>query len=137
MGNLVERLSFDAFGLRRDAGNWTVPGTAIVPLSTNRGYAGHEHLDGVGLIHMNGRIYDLQLGRFLTADPLIQAPRNSQSLNRYSYVVNNPLTLTDPSGYSFMKKYGHVMVGTFLMKRGAVILILILYVKLQRVELDG
>lgn len=82
LGNIVERLSFDAFGLCRDAGTWSVSGTAIVPLSTNRGYTGHEHLDGVGLIHMNGRIYDPQLGRFLTADPLIQAPRNSQSLNR-------------------------------------------------------
>ena len=103
LGNIVERLSFDAFGMRRDAGSWTVTGAAILPLSTNRGYTGHEHLDGVGLIHMNGRIYDPQAGRFLTADPLIQAPRNSQSLNRYSYVVNNPLTLTDPSGYSWAK----------------------------------
>lgn len=48
---------------------------------------------------MNGRVYDPELGRFLSADPLIQAPYNSQSYNRYSYVFNNPLSHTDPSGY--------------------------------------
>jgi RHS repeat-associated protein len=56
-------------------------------------------VDGVGIIHMNGRIYDPKLGRFLQADPFIQAPYDTQSLNRYSYVRNNPLNATDPSGY--------------------------------------
>ncbi len=50
---------------------------------------------------MNGRIYDPTLGRFLQADPFIQAPLNSQNYNRYSYVLNNPLSYTDPSGYFF------------------------------------
>ncbi|WP_333973674.1 RHS repeat domain-containing protein, partial [Alteromonas mediterranea] len=50
---------------------------------------------------MNGRIYDPTLGRFLQADPFIQAPQNSQSYNRYSYVLNNPMSYTDPSGYFF------------------------------------
>jgi len=48
---------------------------------------------------MNGRIYDPTLDRFLQADPFIQAPKNSQSFNRYAYVWNNPLSYTDPSGY--------------------------------------
>lgn len=48
---------------------------------------------------MNGRIYDPLLGRFLSADIVVQAPGNLQSYNRYSYVINNPLTLTDPSGW--------------------------------------
>ena len=50
---------------------------------------------------MNGRIYDPTLGRFLQADPHIQAPKNSQNYNRYSYVLNNPVSYTDPSGYFF------------------------------------
>ncbi|MBU1187685.1 MAG: hypothetical protein KKC01_01520, partial [Gammaproteobacteria bacterium] len=49
----------------------------------------------------NGRIYDSKLGRFLQADPNVQAPDNSQNLNRYSYVLNNPLSYTDPSGFFF------------------------------------
>ena len=48
---------------------------------------------------MNGRVYDPVIGRFLSADPFVQAPYFSQSYNRYSYVMNNPLGGTDPSGY--------------------------------------
>lgn len=48
---------------------------------------------------MNGRIYDPLLGRFLSADTVVQFPGNLQSFNRYSYVHNNPLTYTDPSGH--------------------------------------
>jgi hypothetical protein len=51
------------------------------------------------LIHMNGRVQDPVLGRFLSPDPLVQAPYHLQSLNRYSYVWNNPLSLVDPSGF--------------------------------------
>jgi hypothetical protein len=49
---------------------------------------------------MNGRVYDYNLGRFLSVDPFIQSPGNSQSMNLYSYIINNPLAGTDPSGYS-------------------------------------
>ena len=48
---------------------------------------------------MNGRVQDPKLGRFISADPIVQAPDHSQSLNRYSYVWNNPLTMTDPTGF--------------------------------------
>ena len=61
----------------------------------------HEHLDEMGLIHMNGRIFDPLIGRFMSADPFIQAPENLQSHNRFAYVMNNPLAYTDPSGYFF------------------------------------
>jgi hypothetical protein len=48
---------------------------------------------------MNGRVYDYGLGRFMGVDPFIQFPLNSQSLNPYSYILNNPLSGTDPTGY--------------------------------------
>jgi len=57
---------------------------------------------------MNGRVYDATLGRFLSADPNVQAPANTQSLNRYTYVNNNPLSYTDPSGYFFKKLFKKV-----------------------------
>jgi RHS repeat-associated protein len=72
---------------------------------TNRGFTGHEHIEEMGLIHMNGRVYDPTIGRFLSADPHIQAPGDTQSYNRYSYVKNNPLKYTDPSGYFFKKLF--------------------------------
>ena len=66
-----------------------------------RGYTGHEMLPEFGLINMNGRMYDPQLGRFLSPDNYIQMPENSQNFNRYSYCLNNPLKYTDPSGELF------------------------------------
>jgi hypothetical protein len=53
---------------------------------------------------MNGRVCDPHLGRFLSADPIIQTIHLSQALNPFSYVMNNPLTLIDPSGYSWLSK---------------------------------
>ncbi len=97
-GNLLEELSYDAWGKRRNA-----DGSAISDTATHifaRGFTGHEHYDLFDLVDMNGRVYDPFLGRFLSADPSVQFPDNLQSLNRYSYVLNNPLSYTDPSGFS-------------------------------------
>jgi len=104
-GQAVTPASFDAFGKRRNS-NWSdnATGTGLPAITGNIGFTGQESITEIGLIHMNGRIYDPNLGRFLSADPLIQAPYNSQSYNRYSYVMNNPLSLIDPSGYSWVSK---------------------------------
>jgi hypothetical protein len=48
---------------------------------------------------MNGRVYDPVLGRFLSADPIVDDVYDSQSHNPYSYCANNPLNTIDPSGY--------------------------------------
>ena len=97
-GAVIERLSYDPHGKRR-LSDWQA-GTPVSPnAETPRGFTGHEHLDSVGLIHMNGRIYDPMLGRFLSADPLVPDPLTAKSFNRYSYVHNNPLSFTDPSGF--------------------------------------
>ncbi|WP_444900371.1 RHS repeat domain-containing protein [Microbulbifer sp. VAAC004] len=99
-GNLKESHSFDPFGKPRQ-GNILDKDTAILESAySTRGFTDHEHLDDVELIHMNGRAYDYNLGRFLSVDPIIQSPGNSQSLNPYSYIMNNPLAGTDPSGYA-------------------------------------
>ena len=65
-----------------------------------RGFTDHEHLDRHALIHMNGRMYDYRLGRFWGVDPIIQFPANSQSLNPYTYILNNPFAGTDPTGFA-------------------------------------
>ena len=102
---IVHSSGFDAFGLRRvEADYATLSPLDLVNFDTsvtNRGYTGHETIDELGLIHMNGRVYGPVIGRFLSADPFIQAPENSQSHNRYSYVLNNPMSYTDPSGNFF------------------------------------
>src|SRR3990167_6534938 len=67
---------------------------------------GHDHVDSVGLIHMNGRAYDPELGRFTGVDPFVTKPLNAQSLNPYSYVSNNPIMGTDPTGYREEAAFG-------------------------------
>ncbi|HBZ66317.1 MAG TPA: hypothetical protein DEO70_05715 [Bacteroidales bacterium] len=97
-GNVVQELSYDAWGKRRDPATWEpFTGTPEEPL-IDRGFTFHEHLYPFTLINMNGRAYDPLVGRFLSADPYIQAPDNTQNLNRYSYCLNNPLRYNDPSG---------------------------------------
>jgi RHS repeat-associated protein len=102
-GNVLVAESFNAYGRRRGA-TWTgLPTTqqlTTIGAITRDGFTGHEHLDNLQLIHMNGRVYDPHVGRFISADPYVVAPYDSQSLNRYSYVWNNPLAFTDPSGFT-------------------------------------
>ncbi|UTW45941.1 hypothetical protein KFE80_03285 [bacterium SCSIO 12696] len=116
-GAIVQEMSFDAWGERRGATDWTALAngalTTFDSSITTRGFTGHEMLDEVGVIHMNGRIYDPKIARFLQADPFIQDPLMTQSLNRYAYVINNPLNATDPSGY-FFKKFAGLIVGAIL-----------------------
>ena len=109
-GQVTERLAFDPWGKRRYPNGLPDANDNINGLTTERGFTMHEHLDEMGLIHMNGRIYDPLIGRFMSADPFIQAPGNLQSHNRYSYVMNNPLNLTDPSGYFSFKRLFRVAV---------------------------
>ncbi|HEX8576646.1 MAG TPA: colicin D domain-containing protein [Flavobacterium sp.] len=99
-GDIVEKRLFDAWGavvkIQDGAGN-TLSQFAVL----DRGYTGHEHLQGVNLIHMNGRLYDPVLHRFLQPDNYVQDLYNPQNYNRYGYVLNNPLRYTDYSGESF------------------------------------
>ena len=116
---VVEHQAFDPWGERRGADS----GAALRTVSTDpqyrsaqahtRGYTGHEQLDDSGLIHMNGRIYDPEIARFLSPDPVVQVPEFSQNFNRYSYVLNNPLNATDPSGFSGIGSLFH-KVGSWL-----------------------
>lgn len=69
-------------------------------IKTERGYTEHEHLDEIGVIHMNGCVYDPLMGRFMSADPNVFHPENMKDFNRYSYVWNNLLKMFDPSGFS-------------------------------------
>lgn len=102
-GNNIEQRYFDAWGNLKGAKvkgvDQTINALGWTPaLLLDRGYTGHEHLYTVGLIHMNGRIYDPVLRRFLSPDNFVQDNTNTQSYNRYGYVLNNPLLYTDPSG---------------------------------------
>ena len=98
-------LAHDPYGERRK-NDWTARLTKAEIESllsaqgerVSRGFTRHEHLDRTGLIHMNGRMYDPRLGRFLSPDPIVGDPTTSRSWNLYSYVRNNPFSYVDPTG---------------------------------------
>lgn len=118
-GNRLEQRHYDAWGnlTHLKIGNGAVNTTRDVILSLskdlliNRGYTGHEHFMSVGIIHMNGRLYDPLLRRFLNADENIQDPTNTQNYNKYGYVMNNPLMYNDPSGEFLQWLIGSIVGG--------------------------
>ncbi|SMO46741.1 RHS repeat-associated core domain-containing protein [Saccharicrinis carchari] len=100
--HVVERYAYDPWGNRRNPENWAEAANLEGKYQyTCRGYTLHEHLDGFGVINMNGRVFDPILSRFLSPDPFIQAPESPLNYNRYTYCLNNPLLYTDPSGYTW------------------------------------
>jgi RHS repeat-associated protein/uncharacterized repeat protein (TIGR01451 family) len=87
-GTLIEEQRYMPFGEARLA--------SIT--ETDFGYTGQRMLSGTGLMDYNARFYDPSMARFVSADSLVPGAGNSQALNRYTYVYNNPLRLVDPSG---------------------------------------
>ena len=70
-------------------------------------------LPEVNMIHMNGRVYEPSLGRFMSADPQVQFAGFSQSYNRYSYTLNNPLSYFDPTGYGTWSRFRDKVLNPF------------------------
>lgn len=83
----VDRRNYDPFG-----------GGVDIEGSVTRGFTGHEHDEELGLINMRGRLYDPTLGQFIQPDPFVTT-LNPRGLNRYAYVLNNPLIYVDPTGF--------------------------------------
>jgi RHS repeat-associated protein len=89
-----------------------------LPHGSRRHVSGrHDSSDGEsGLVYMNARYYDPEIGRFLSPDTIVPDALNPQSLNRYSYVANNPLSNVDPTGHElgsvFMFVYTVIRIAT-------------------------
>lgn len=97
-GNVVQDVWFDPWGTAYDLTTLTDPHPEADSLLFDRGFTGHEHLLGFGLINMNGRVYDPLTSSFLSVDNYVQDPSYTQNFNRYAYCMNNPLKYTDPDG---------------------------------------
>lgn len=96
-GDAAQAFAYSGFGEQRRLLLASRFASLLTP--TRRGYTGHEMVEDLGIIHMNGRLYDPAMGRFLQADPYVPEPSDGQSFNRYAYVRNNPLNAVDPSGF--------------------------------------
>ncbi|MDR2010953.1 MAG: RHS repeat-associated core domain-containing protein, partial [Bacteroidales bacterium] len=113
-GNTVtslESFSYDVWGNRRNPITWENT-NITTPTYIYKGFTGHEHIEGFGLIHMKGRVYDPALGLFLSPDPYVQS-MTAQGFNRYSYCMGNPLMYTDPDGEWVHLVLGAVVGGLF------------------------
>ena len=118
----TQEYSFDAWGRRRNPTDWSYDLTSQPELFAGRGFTSHEHLPWFNLVNMNGRLYDPAVGRFISPDNFVQDPGNSQSYNRYSYCLNNPLKYTDISGNTWWSHFwgwagenvGSIITGVYL-----------------------
>jgi RHS repeat-associated protein len=129
LGQKIEQRHFDAWGnfTHLQIGNGAIITDKNVINSTSllldRGYTSHEHFGEIGIIHMNGRLYDPLLRRFLNADENIQDPFNTQNYNKYGYVLNNPLMFNDPSGEFFFLApvFAYIAANAIVIGTGALI----------------
>ncbi len=111
-GNLVAEYSYDAWGRLRDPATQELYGNSgVSDLLLWRGFTGHEWLPWFGLYNMNARLYDPVLGRFLSPDPYVQMPDNTQNLNRYLYALNNPFQYKDDSGEFILSMIVGALIG--------------------------
>nr|WP_297928231.1 RHS repeat-associated core domain-containing protein [uncultured Coprobacter sp.] len=120
-GNVLQELSYDPWGRFRDPDTQELYAPGETPeLLLLRGYCGHKHVEYHGLIHMNARLYDPVIGRFLSPDPYVQMPDFSQNFNRYTYCLNNPLVYKDENG-EFIQFIVGALVGALVNYTGQVV----------------
>ena len=91
-GNEIENIAYNSFGQTiKQIGNDYA----------HYSYTGQEYDSEIGIYHLGERLYAPSMGRFVTPDPTVPDAADPQSLNPYTYVINNPLKYTDPSGLDF------------------------------------
>jgi len=102
-GAVAQRLSYDPWGRQRNS-DGTAAACGAIASPTTRGFTNQEQLPpGVACaVNLNARLYDPTIGKFLAADPMVGDPTAPNAFNRYSYVLNNPLSFTDPTGLCFL-----------------------------------
>lgn len=97
-GALAERRAYDPLGNRQNPADRGRPLLTPPATSVSLGFTSRRHDDELGLIDMLGRVYVPTDGHFLSADPVVADATDGRAWNRYAYAMNNPTTLTDPTG---------------------------------------
>jgi RHS repeat-associated protein len=119
-GSLANETRHDYLPFGEELGTGTGGRTTEQGYSASDGvrqqFTGQQRDNETGLDYFNARYYASMQGRFISTDPVLSSghPMNPQSWDRYSYVGNNPLKLTDPNGemwiYEFLNKE-HTRIG--------------------------
>ena len=114
---VIRNLHFDPWGNVKTDTDWrtfdstTLSGFLAGTIRFSRGFTGHEHYADLKIINMNGRLYDPVIARFFSPDNFVQVPDFTQSYNRYSYCLNNPLQWVDPSGEDILDPWYRDAIG--------------------------
>ena len=101
----LDGMRYEPYGEDRDSGD---------SLNTDRKFTGQTEDEAAGLYWYASRAYDPAIGRFVSPDPIVPDPLDPQSLNRYSYVYNNPLKYTDPSGHFSVSQWFWEILGPLI-----------------------
>jgi RHS repeat-associated protein len=97
---IIERMAFDVYGRKRDPANWANRnGTFFNDSNATVGFTGHAELQDDSLTWMGSRHFDSYAGRFIKPDTIVADPSSTQGWARYTYVENDPVNFTDPSGH--------------------------------------
>jgi len=104
--NVVQRYEYEPYGLPRQA------------IADAPGYTGHVHDAGSGLVYMQQRYYDPEVGRFLSVDPVGVDLARGANFNRYWYGNDNPYTYTDPDGRNAVAGIGGILTETWNLVSG-------------------
>ena len=107
-GTLTSQQRYLPFGAPR-----AIPNSPI--LGTDFTYTGQRNLSGTGLMDYRARMYSVTLGKFIQPDTIIPSTLNPQSWNRYSYVMNRPIVLNDPSGHCPICLIAVIVIGSIVL----------------------
>lgn len=99
-GAVVENTSYDPWGLVLSGGT-----------QSKFQYTGQEKDPETALNYYNARYYNPVNRHFTQPDDITPNIYNPQTLNRYSYVTNNPLRYTDPTGHQLVQMLGSTPIG--------------------------
>jgi len=119
-GTVEARVLYGPWGAARDGSDWNIPVGEADLDELPLGFTGHQPELDAGLINMRGRMYDPAVGRFMSVDPVIENALEVGTWNAYSYVLNRPLSLVDPTGLAAGTQTDLERHGSFLAEQGFV-----------------
>ncbi|WP_436501747.1 RHS repeat-associated core domain-containing protein [Actinokineospora sp. HUAS TT18] len=103
-GTATNRMRFEPFGALID----TAGAPTALTGDVTRTFTGHEHDRATGLLNARGRIYDTTNKTFLTPDPVVANKHDGLAYNPYTYVRNDPVNNTDPTGYTYKNDHAAI-----------------------------
>jgi RHS repeat-associated protein len=98
----------DGAGAVVSSREWTPFGVEVGAAQAGLGYTGEWWDAGVGLQYLRARWYEPYLNQFISPDTIVPDFRNPQSINRYAYVLGNPINYRDPSGSCLDTGFGGI-----------------------------